>query len=107
MGIWFSLHFFKKSDKIDTAEARTIPRGHTVFKYNIRTKSLVMANVYIGENKRKTCELVEGCLFVSGLNRTSAIKKINKMGFHVLQSAQPVGRTQPAGNYVFFIQPTK
>lgn len=95
---------FKKNEVIDRTQIRVIPKGHAVFKYNLKSKALTLANCFMQDGK-KTVTMEEGCIYVSGLNRTIAIKKLAKIKAKVVSGDKQQYKPQPKGHIIYFKQP--
>ena len=78
--------FFTKKKNIEKVEikfidSRKIHAGHTLFEYNWLDRKLDIAKIETGLNGRKRVVMNQNCVYISGLNRKSAIKKLNVNGF--------------------------
>ena len=78
--------FFTKKKNIEKEQIkfidnRAIHSGHKLFQYDWTTRQLTLAKVEKGLNGRKRVIMEKNCVYVSGLNRKSAIKKLNAKGF--------------------------
>lgn len=104
VGKWIRLHFFTKSELINGDQVRIVPKGHSVFKYNVGTRVLTLAVCQMLDGK-KTVQMQKGCLYVSALNRDNAIKKLAKAKLKVTPGEKSPQIKQPAGDTVYFKKP--
>lgn len=93
VAMWFKTHFLTKTQKDEDTfvykGSKIIHPGHSVFEYDKKLKTLDYAE-YRVENGKKVIRIKKESMYVVGLNRNSAYKKLVKNGYEVKGRLRPL-----------------